>query len=131
MADEGGDASSPLLPQGVDPPADNSPSNLSESPIKRRPAAKLGPWRSQFKKLRQSAGQAQQQPLGSIPENRQQPVTMEDLANMTAPMEGTPVSVNLATPSDHPENEREQENVTAEIDLDNGQRENEQGEPQT
>ena len=56
---------------------------------------------------------------------------MEDLANMTAPMEGTPVSVNLATPSDHPENEREQENVAAEIDLDNGQRENEQGEPQT
>ena len=44
--------------QGMDPPADNSPSNLSESPIKRRPAAQQGSWRSQFKKLRESAGQA-------------------------------------------------------------------------
>ena len=41
MADEGGEASSALPPQGVDPPTDDSPSNLSESPNKRRPAAKL------------------------------------------------------------------------------------------
>ena len=80
-----------------------------EGAIKRRPAAKMGSWRSQFKKLRQSAGQAQQQPLGSIPENVQQPVTLEDLANMTAPMQGSPVSVNPATPSDHPENAHEQQ----------------------
>ena len=83
MADEGEEAGSALPPQGVDPPADDSSSNISESPIKRRPAAKLGSWRAQFKKLRQSAGQAQQQPLGSIPENVQQPVTLEDLADMT------------------------------------------------
>ena len=98
-----------------------------EGAIKRRPAAKMGSWRSQFKKLRQSAGQAQQQPLGSIPENMQQPVTLEDLADMNAPMQGTPASVNPATPSDHPEYEQEQQKGTAEIELHNDQGENEQG----
>ena len=133
MTDEGGEESSALPPQGVDPSTDGSPSNLSESPIRRRPAAKQGSWRSQFKKLRQSAGQARQQPLGSIPENVQQPVTMEDLANRTASEQGTPVSVNPATASDHPEHEPAQQNVTAEINLDNGQGDNEQGglQPQT
>ena len=46
---------------------------------------------------------------------------------MTAPMQGSPVSVNPATPSDHPENAHEQQNVIAEIDLDNGQATTEQG----
>ena len=51
---------------------------------------------------------------------------MEDLANMT--VQGTPVSVNPATPSDHPENEPAQQNVTVQITLDNdGQGDNEQG----
>ena len=53
-----------------------------------------------------------------MPENMQQPVTLEDLADMTVPMQETPVSVNPATPSDHPANEQEQHKVTAEIDLD-------------
>ena len=76
---------------------------------------------------KESAGQAQQQPLGSIPENVQQPVTVEDLANMTAAEPGTPVSVNPATPSDHPENEPGQQNDAAEINLDKDQGDHEQG----
>ena len=61
MAEEEGEASSALPPQGVDPPDNSSPSNVSESPIKRRPVTKPGSWRAQFKKLRQSAGQASPQ----------------------------------------------------------------------
>ena len=111
-----------LPPQGVDRDIDDSSSNLSESPIKRRPAAKPSSWRSHFKKLRQSAGQAQTQPLRSIPENTQQPVTMEDLANMSAPVQGSPVNRDPATPSSHPADEQEQQAVTAEIDLSTWQR---------
>ena len=46
---------------------------------------------------------------------------------MTAPMQESPVRVNPATPSDHPENAHEQQYVMAEIDLDNGQVGTEQG----
>ena len=127
MADESDEAGSTLPPQGVDHNVDDSSSNISESPIKRRPAAKPGSWRSQFKKLRQSAGQAQSQPLGSIPENTQRPVTLEDLANMSAPMQGPPVCRDPATPSSHPADEQEQQIVTTEIDLGNAQEEKEQG----
>ena len=47
---------------------------------------------------------------------------MEDLADMTAPAQGTPVSVNSA----HPEHEQVQQNVTAEVNLVNGQGDNEE-----
>ena len=127
MADESDEAGSTIPPQGVDHNADDSSSNLSESPIKRRPAAKPGSWRSQFKKLRQSAGQEQSQPLTSIPENMQRPVTLADLANMSAPMQGPPVRRDPATPSSHPADEQEQQIVTAEIELGNDQVEKEQG----
>ena len=59
-----------LPPSGVDNNADDSSSNVSESPIKRRPAAKAAPWRIQPKKLRQTVGYAQH--LGSVPEHAQE-----------------------------------------------------------
>ena len=79
------EASSALPPQGVDPLDDSSSSHVSESPIKLRPGTKPGSWKAQSKKkLRQSAGQASKQRLDSLRECGQQPVTLEDLANMTA-----------------------------------------------
>ena len=63
----------------------------------------------------------------SIPENTQRPVTLEELANMAGPMQGTPVSRDPATPSYHPFEAQEQEIVTAEIDLSNEHAEKEQG----
>ena len=103
MLEEDGEESSALPPQGVDPQEESSPSHSSESPIKRRPGTKAGAGRAQSKKLRQSVGQASKQPLGSIPEHGQQPVTLEDLANMTAQMQESPVRRDQATPSDHPD----------------------------
>ena len=119
MVEEEGVESSVLPPQGVEPLDDSSPSHMSESPIKRRPGAKAGLGKAQSKKLRQSAGLASKQPLGSIPEHGQQSVTLADLANMTAPMQESPVRVNPATPSDHPETAQEHQHVMTEIDLAN------------
>ena len=67
-------------------------------------------------------GLASKQLLGSIPEQGQHPVTLEDLANMAAPMQESPVRGNPATPSDRPETAQEQQHVMAEINLDNDQR---------
>ena len=113
--------------RGVDPQDDSSPSHSSESPIKRRPGTKASAGRAQSKKLRQSVGQASKPPLGSIPEHGQQPVTLEDLANMTAQMQESPVSRDPATPSDHPEDAQERRQAMTEIDLDNDQRNVERG----
>ena len=101
MLEENGEETSALPPHGVDPQGESSLSHSSESPIKRRPGTKVSAGRAQSKKLRQSVGQASKQPLGSIPEHGQQPVTLEDLANMTAQMQESPVRRDPATPSDH------------------------------
>ena len=119
-----------LPPCGVDDNVDDSSSNASESPIKRRPATKVGPWRFQAKKLRQSVGQGQAQHLGSIPDDAQanaRPSTLEELACQSDPMQGTPVSSDPATPSYNPSGAREQEAATAEIDLATERKETEQG----
>ena len=121
VVEEDGEESSALPPQGVDPQNDGSASHSSESPIKRRPGTKAGSGKAQSKKLRQSVGQASKQPLGSIPEHGQHPVTLADLANTTAPMQESPVRGNPATPSDHPETAQEHQYVMTEIDLDNDQ----------
>ena len=55
--------------------------------------------------------------LGSIPEEAQRPATLEDLANESEPLQGTPVSSDPATPSYSPFGEPEQQTATAEIDL--------------
>ena len=99
--------------------AESSPSHSLESPIKRKPGTKASAGRAQSKKLRQSVGQASKQPLGSIPEHGQQPVTLEDLAGMTAQMQESPVRRDPAMPSDHPEATQERPHVMTEIDLDN------------
>ena len=69
--------------------------------------AKATPFRREitlFRRPRSSgSSQASKPPLGSIPEHGQQLVTLEDLANMTAQMQESPVSRNPATPSEHPE----------------------------
>ena len=127
MVEEDGEESSALPPQGVDPLDDSSPSRISESPIKRRPGTKASSGKAQSKKLRQSVGQASKQPLGSIPEHGQQSVTLADLANMNAPVQESPVRVNPATPSDHPETTHEHQHVMTEIDLDNDQGDLERG----
>ena len=127
ILEENGEDSSALPPQGVDPQDDSSPSHSSESPIKRRPGTKASAGRAQSKKLRQSVGQAPKPPLGSMPEHGQQPVTLEDLANMTAQMQESPVSRDPATPSDHPEDAQERRQAMTEIDLDNDQRNVERG----
>ena len=46
---------------------------------------------------------------------------------MTTPMQGTPVSVNPATPSYHPEDVQEQQKATTEIELGLGHEDKEQG----
>ena len=127
MLQENGEDISAMPPQGVDPQEDSSPSHSSESPIKRRPGTKASAGRAQSKKLRQSVGQASKPPLGSIPEHGQQPVTLEDLANMTAQMQESPVSRDPATPSEHPEEAQERPHAMTEIDLDNDQRNVERG----
>ena len=127
MLEENGEDASALPPQGVDPQDDNSPSHSSESPIKRRPGTKASAGRAQSKKLRQSVGQASKPPLGSIPEHGQQPVTLEDLANMTVQMQESPVSRDPATPSDHPEEAQGRPHAMTEIDLDNDQTNVERG----
>ena len=121
MLEENGEENSALPPQGVDPQDESPPSHSSESPIKRRPGTKASAGRAQSKKLRQSVGQASKQPLGSIPEHGQQPVTLEDLAGMTAQMQESPVRRDPAMPSDHPEATQERPHVMTEIDLDNDQ----------
>ena len=127
MLEENGEDTIALPPQGVDPQDDSSPSHSSESPIKRRPGTKASAGRAQSKKLRQSVGQASKPPLGSIPEHGQQPVTLEDLANMTAQMQESPVSRDPATPSEHPEEAQKRPHAMTEIDLDNDQRNAERG----
>ena len=104
-----------------------APSHSSQSPIKRRPGTKASAGRAQSKKLRQSVGQASKPPLGSTPEHGQQPVTLEDLANMTAQMQESPVSRDPATPSEHPEEAQKRPHAMTEIDLDNDQRNVERG----
>ena len=125
--EENGEETSALPPHGADPQDESSPSHSSESPIKRRPGTKASAGRAQSKKLRQSAGQASKPPLGSIPEHGQQPVTLEDLANMTAQMQESPVCRDPATPSDHPEAAQERPHAMTEIDLDNDQKNVERG----
>ena len=127
MLEENGEGSSAMPPQGVDPQDDSSPSHSSESPIKRRPGTKASAGRGQPKKLRQSAGQASKPPLGSIPEHGQQPVTLEDLANLADQMQESPVSRDPATPSEHPEEAQKCPQAMTEIDLDNDQRNVERG----
>ena len=127
LASEGEEECTALPPCGVDINDDDSSSNISESPIKRRPVAKTGSWRFHSKKLRQSTGQGPAQPLGSIPEEAQRTATLEDLANISDPMQGTPVSSDPATPSYSPFEAQEQEVIATEIDLATEHAEREQG----
>ena len=92
----------PSLLVGVDTNDDDSSSNVSGSPTKRRPGAKAGTLRFQAKKLRQSVGQGPTQPLSSISEEAQRPAIVEEMANISEPMQGTPVSSDPATPSYNP-----------------------------
>ena len=92
-----------------------------------QPPPTHGQGRAQSKKLRQSVVQASKQPLGSIPEHGQQPVTLDDLANMTAQMQESPVRRDPATPSDHPEPTQERPHTMTEIDLDSDQGNAERG----
>ena len=50
------DESSALPPCGVDNSVEDSSSNASESPVKRRPTAKAMTWRGRAKKIRQAGG---------------------------------------------------------------------------
>ena len=127
MENEGGEVSSALPPQGVDTQDDSSPAHAAESPTKRRPGTKPGPWKAQTKKLRQTVGQEPQPALGSIPEYEQQPVTLEDLANRTAPVQESPPRQNPDMPTEHPETPQGQQQAMTEIDLDDGQGNTEQG----
>ena len=111
----------------VDPQDDSSPSHSSESPIKRRPGSKASAGRGQSKKLRESADQASQPPLGSIPEHGQQPVTLEDLADPADQMQKSPVSKDPASPSEQSEEAQKHPQAMTEIDLDNDQKNVERG----
>ena len=104
------------LPSAVLQEEADSSAQLNEDQGQRQVLGGLNP-----KKLRQSVGQAPKQPLGSIPEHGQQPVTLENLANMTAQMQESPVRRDPATPSDHPETRQERPRGMTEIDLDNDQ----------
>ena len=127
MLEENGEDCSAIPPQGVDPQEDSSPSHFSESPIKRRPGSKASAGRGQSKKLRQSADQAPQPPLGSIPEHGQQTVTFEDLADPADQMQESPVSKDPASPSEQPEEAQKHPQAMTEIDLDNDQKNVERG----
>ena len=127
MLEENGEDCSAIPPQGVDPQDDSSPSHSSESPIERRPGPKASAGTGQSKKLRQSADQASQLPLGSIPEHGQQTVTLEDLADPTDQMQESPVSKDPASPSEQPEEARKHPQAMTEIDLDNDQKNVERG----
>ena len=127
MLEENGEDCSAIPPQGVNPQDDSSPSHSSESPIKRRPGLKASAGRGQSKKLRQSADQASQPPLGSIPEHGQQTVTLEDLADPADQMQESPVSKDPASPSEQPEEAQKHPQAMTEIDLDNDQKNVERG----
>ena len=116
-----------IPPQGVDPQEDSPPSHSSESPIKRRPGRKASAGRGHSKKLRQSADQASQLPLGSIPEHGQQTATLEDLADSADHVQESPVSKDPASPSEQPEDARKHPQAMTEIDLDNSQKNVERG----
>ena len=127
MLEENGEDCRAIPPQGVDPQDESSPAHSSESPIKRRPGPKASAGRGQSKKLRQSADQASQLPLGSIPEHGQQTATLEDLADPADQMQESPVSKDPASPSEQPEKAQEHPQATTEIDLDNDQKNVERG----
>ena len=127
MLEENGEGCRAIPPQGVDPQEDSPPSHSSESPIKRRPGPKAIAGRGHSKKLRQSADQASQLPLGSIPEHGQQTATLEDLADSADHMQESPVSKDPASPSEQPEDARKHPQAMTEIDLDNSQTNVERG----
>ena len=119
--------SSAQPPQGVDLQDDSPTSHFSESPIKRRPGSKASAGRAQSKKLRQSPAPVSKQPLGSIPEHEQQPVTLVDLASQTARKQEAPVRRNPDTPPDHPGSMQERPHAMTEIDVDSDQGHAERG----
>ena len=127
MLEENGEDGRAISPQGGDPQDDSSPSHSSESPIKRRPGPKASAGRGQSKKLRQSAEQASQLPLGSIPEHGQQTATLEDLADAADQMQESPVSKDPASPSEQPEEAQKHPQAMTEIDLDNDPKNVERG----
>ena len=111
------EASSTLPPQGTDPQGDSPASHFSESPIKRRPGSKASAGRAQSKKLRQSFAPASKQPLGSIPEHEQPPVTLADLASRTAQRQEAPVRRNPEAPPANPGSMQERPHAMTEIDI--------------
>ena len=111
------DASSTLPPQGIDPQGDSPASHFSESPIKRRPGSKASAGRAQSKKLRQSFAPASKQPLGSVPEHEQPPVTLADLASRTAQRQEAPVRRNPEAPPANPGSMQERPHAMTEIDI--------------
>ena len=127
MLEENGEGCRAIPPQGVDPQEDSPLSHSSESPIKRRPGPKASAGRGHSKKLRQSADQASQVSLGSIPEHGQQTATLEDLADSADHMQESPVSKDPASPSEQPEDARKHPQAITEIDLDNSQKNVERG----
>ena len=79
MRAAGDDARSAIPPQDENLPSDSPGSHFSESPIKRRPGPKAHTGRAQPKKSRKSPASTSRQPLDSVPEHAQPPVTLNDL----------------------------------------------------
>ena len=100
MRAAGDDARSAIPPQDENLPSDSPGSHFSESPIKRRPGPKAHTGRAQPKKSRKSPASTSRQPLDSVPEHAQPPVTLHDLASRSTQRQETPSGRNPETPPD-------------------------------
>ena len=111
------DARSVIPPQNVNHPSDSPGSHFSESPIKRRPGPKAHTGRAQPKKSCKSPASTSRQPLDSVPEHAQPPVTLNDLASRSAQRQETPACRNPETPPDCPGSAQERPEAMTEIDI--------------
>ena len=127
MRAAGDDARSAIAPQDENLPSDSPGSHFSESPIKRRPGPKAHTGRAQPKKSRKSPASTSRQPLDSVPEHAQPPVTLNDLASRSTQRQETPTGRNPETPPDCPGPAHERPQAMTEIDIVSDQEQAERG----
>ena len=127
MRAAGDDARSAIAPQDENLPSDSPRSHFSESPIKRRPGPKAHTGRAQPKKSRKSPASTSRQPLDSVPEHAQPPVTLNDLASRSTQRQETPTGRNPETPPDCPGPAHERPQAMTEIDIVSDQEQAERG----
>ena len=127
MRAAGDDARSAIPPQDVNHPSDSPGSHFSESPIKRRPGPKAHTGRAQPKKSRKSPASTSRQPLDSVPEHAQPPVTLNDLASRSAQRQETPACRSPETPPNCPGSAHDRPQAMTEIDIVSDQEQAERG----